>query len=149
MGRMVYLAAKDSHSVRRVRRPGVGKQPVRVSQRPSALLIQRQSPLTTLGDSVTTRKPAEFKDWPDDFQPAWEYKVVISDGGDGDNRYGMVDLGLLKYSFESFRLIAVDAPEVYSGPAMVRGWGKKTAAALAEICPPGTRVIAVTQKDKT
>ena len=98
---------------------------------------------------MTTRKPAEFKDWPDDFQPAWEYKVVISDGGDGDNRYGMVDLGLLKYSFESFRLIAVDAPEVYSGPAMVRGWGKKTAAALAEICPPGTRVIAVTQKDKT
>ena len=95
------------------------------------------------------RKPPQFENWPDSLQPGYgPYRVATGTVVDGDTVYGLGDLGMNEYSFASFRLHGVDAPEVYSGPEHVRVWGRATMAQLERIVPPDTKTLAHTYKDR-
>lgn len=94
-------------------------------------------------------KPAQFADWPDDLEIGYgPYRASAERVVDADSVYAFLSPGLNKYAYESLRLKDVDAPEIFSGPVHVRAWGRAAMEELKRILPLGTKMLAVTTKDK-
>ena len=59
------------------------------------------------------RKPIEFEDHPMEFPDKPLYRAYCKHVVDGDTVDVFVDLGLLKYAYESIRLEGINTPEIY------------------------------------
>lgn len=96
-------------------------------------------------------KPIQFNDWPESIQPGFgPYRAVIERIVDSDTVYTLLDLGCNEYAYHSIRLKDVDGPEIYTSDPEEKARGFATRDYLANsICPPGTKVLLFTEKDRT
>lgn len=92
-------------------------------------------------------KPIGFDNWPASIQPGFgPYRALSERVVDGDTLYVFADLGLSEYSYVSVRLNGVWAPELFSGTNRIAGAAARDQ--LATFCPPGTKLLMSTFKDK-
>ncbi len=95
-------------------------------------------------------KPPQFTDWPVSIDPGFgPYRAVIQSITDGDTFRVLIDGGFNVYTFQSIRLLGVNAPELFSGPPEERVRGAAAKAYLESIAPLGTKCLLRTDKDKT
>lgn len=95
-----------------------------------------------------TTKPTQFRDWPASIEPGFgPYRAVVESITDGDTLRAMLDLGVNQFAYHSVRLLDVEAPELFTGTD--REAGARARDKLSEICPPGTKLLMQTQRDKT
>ena len=94
--------------------------------------------------------PSQFGDWPSNLTPGYgPYRAVIERVVDGDTLYALVDAGFSTYVYHSIRIFGVDAPELFTSDPLEREKGRASRAYLESICPPGTKCLIRTDKDKT
>lgn len=94
-------------------------------------------------------KPSQFSNWPEslsvDYGP---YRAVIDRVVDGDTVYAFISLGMDQYTYESIRIMGIDAPELYRGDEAERAKGKAAKEYLESIAPPGTKCHLCTDRDR-
>jgi micrococcal nuclease len=93
-------------------------------------------------------KPQEFSDWPTSIEPGWAYRAVVASITDGDTLRVVADLGFNSYVYHSIRIARLDAPELFTSDPLGREKGRTARAHLESICPPGTKCLIRTDKDK-
>jgi len=60
-----------------------------------------------------SRKPSEFEDHPAGFPKGGYYRAYCNYVVDGDTIDVIIDLGFLKYAYETIRIEGVDTPETF------------------------------------
>jgi endonuclease YncB( thermonuclease family) len=93
-------------------------------------------------------KPDEFANWPASIEPGWAYRAVVKSITDGDTLRMMIDQGLNDYTYQPIRIARIDAPELYTSDPVEREKGRAARAHLESICPPGTKCLIRTERDK-
>lgn len=96
------------------------------------------------------RKPGQFNNWPESLPVAYgPYRAVVDRIVDGDTIYMLISPGFNVYTYESIRIMGIDAPEIFRGTEEERARGKAAKEYLESIAPPGTQCVIRTDKDRT
>jgi endonuclease YncB( thermonuclease family) len=95
-------------------------------------------------------KPSQFNDWPESLPVMYgPYRAVVDRVVDGDTVYMLISPGFNVYTYESIRIMGIDAPELYRGTEEERERGKAAKEYLESIAPVGTQCVIRTDKDRT
>lgn len=94
--------------------------------------------------------PTQFNEWPSNLTPGYgPFRAVIERVVDGDTVYALISLGMEVYAYHSIRVFGIDSPELFASDPVERAKGRAARAYLESICPPGTKCLIRTNKDKT
>jgi micrococcal nuclease len=92
------------------------------------------------------RKPAEFVGHPSPYL-AGAFRAVGRYVVDGDTLDALVDLGFLKYAYETIRLRGFDAPELRSADPIEKERAYAAKARVEEMAGPGKALLLRPYKD--
>lgn len=95
-------------------------------------------------------KPSQFESWPASLPIEYgPYRAVVDRIVDGDTLYMLISPGFNVYTYESIRIMGINAPELYRGTEEERARGKAAKEYLESIAPVGTQCVIHTDKDRT
>ena len=95
-------------------------------------------------------KPSQFESWPESLPIHYgPYRAVVDRVVDGDTLYMLISPGFNVYTYESIRVMGIDAPETNRGTEEEKEFGRSAREYLRQIAPPGTQCVIRTDKDRT